>query len=68
MEGAGIELLEGALGDAQVRRLFFYDLLAILSEKLPEMGRRADAERYIRTVSDEVGQPDYGRFLLARMH
>ncbi len=67
LEGAGIELLEGALGDAQVRRLFFYDLLAILSEKLPEMGRRADAERYIRTVSDEVGQPDYGRFLLARM-
>ncbi len=63
----GVELLEESLADAQVRRLFFYDLLAILCEKLPEQGRVADAERYVRAVTDELGQADYGRFLLAQL-
>ncbi len=63
----GVELLEKSLEDAQVRRLFFYDLLAILCEKLPEQGRAADAERHVRAVTGELGQAEYGRFLLAQL-
>ena len=67
LEDEGVDLLERAIKDRQVRRLFFFDLLAILSKKLPEIGRRADAERYVREVTEELGQGNYGRFLLEQM-
>ena len=67
IEGEGVELLESAIDDKQVRRLFFFDLLAILCEKLPEDGRQGDAERYVREVTEEIGQINYGKFLLGQM-
>lgn len=67
IEGEGVELLESAIDDKQVRRLFFFDLLAILCEKLPEDGRQGDAERYVREVTEEIGQINYGKFLLEQM-
>ena len=67
LEGKGVELLESAIDDKQVRRLFFFDLLAILCEKLPEDGRRGDAEHYVREVTEELGQINYGKFLLEQM-
>ena len=67
LEGEGVELLESAIEDNQVRRLFFFDLLAILCEKLPEDGRQGDAEHYVREVTEELGQINYGKFLLEQM-
>ena len=67
LKGGGVELLERAIDDKQVRRLFFFDLLAILCEKLPEDGRRGDAEHYVREVTEELGQINYGKFLLEQM-
>jgi len=63
----GVAQLEVAATDATVRRLFFYDLLALLCEGLLKEQRYEDAERYVREVTGELGQGDYGRFLLAQI-
>ena len=63
----GTAQLEIAVGDEGVRRLFFYDLLALLCEGLLKEQRYADAERYVREVTAELGQREYGRFLLAQI-
>jgi lysophospholipase L1-like esterase len=63
----GIGQLEIAVTDASVRRLFFYDLLALLCQGLLKEQRYDDAERYVREVTGEQGQGAYGRFLLAQI-
>jgi lysophospholipase L1-like esterase len=64
---AALVHLEKAAADAGVRRLFFFDLLALLCENLLAQGRFAQAEQYVRQVAQQVGQPEYGRFLLGQI-
>jgi hypothetical protein len=56
--------LEKAAADAGVRRTFFLDLLWLLCEGLADRGRFAAAETYVRQISAEVGQEQFGRQLL----
>jgi hypothetical protein len=56
--------LEKSAADPTVRRLFFFDLLALLCDELGRVGRFGDAERYVREITGELGQEQYGRLLL----
>jgi hypothetical protein len=59
-----LEDLQRASADPGVRRTFAFDLLALVAEELAAAGRRDEAEAWIRQVSAESGQGEYGRFLL----
>ena len=61
---SGIKEIEFAAQSDDVRRLFFYDVLSILCEELPRIGRTLDAERYVREITTFVDQISYGDHLL----
>ncbi len=61
---SGVKEIEIAVQSDDVRRLFFYDVLSILCEELPRIGRTSDAERYVREITTFVDQISYGDHLL----
>ncbi len=56
--------LEAAAADRGVWRAYFHDLLWLLCESLADRGRFAEAATYVRQISAEVGQQQFGRRLL----
>jgi len=64
---SGIHEIELAIKSDDVKRLFFYDILSIVCEELPRLGRIVDAERYVREITIFVDQRSYGNQLLENL-
>jgi lysophospholipase L1-like esterase len=58
---------ESAVGDGNMRQLFFGDLLELLVAELMAAGRSADAERYAVQVSAQQHQEAFGQALVERI-
>ena len=64
---AAVRLLQEAARDPGIRRTFAFDLLALLSEELAQVGRWDEACHWVEEVSYETRQQEYGRFLIAHL-
>lgn len=62
-----LDSLERASEDPKLRRTFAFDLMTLVTEELMASGRFEDAERWVRQMAGEVGQEEYGRFLLQQI-
>lgn len=63
----GLQEIELAVKSEDVKRLFFYDILSIICEELPRLGRTMDAESYVKEITAFVDQRAYGDQLLENL-